>query len=111
METNKGTKNALIRQYFYLKQGINLVNEFKYVVAGIFAAYYTLELENPEWLIWMFVFSIPTLVLAGYIFIHHIAKVLDWLGIEYATYWSRYGFKLQEETLEELKKLNSKNND
>jgi len=102
----KGKKNGLIRQYFYLKKGLDLVNDLKYVGAGIFALYFTLQLSNPLWLIGMFVISIPILIILGWIFIHHMSKVLDWLGIEFATYWSRYSFTLQESILEQLKKLN-----
>jgi len=38
-----GRKNFFIRLYYYLNQGLSLVNDFKYLVAFIFAVYYTLS--------------------------------------------------------------------
>ena len=101
-----GAKNRVVRQYFYLRQGLSILNEFKYVIAGLFALYYTFKLTNPLWLVIIACVSIPLLALVGYVYITHASKVLDWLSVEFSTYWSRYGFTLQEKQNSLLERLN-----
>ena len=105
-EFNCGTKNRVVRQYFYLRQGLSILNEFKYLIAGLFALYYTFKLTNPLWLVIIACVSIPLLALVGYVYITHASKVLDWLSVEFSTYWSRYGFTLQEKQNSLLERLN-----
>ena len=92
--------------YFYIQRGLALVNEFKYLVAGIIAFYYMLKLDNVKWLVGIMIISFPVLFIIGWFYVHKIAKVFDWLTVEYGTHWSRYSFTLQEKIVEELEKLN-----
>ena len=94
------------KAYFYIQRGLEFVNDFKYLVAGVLAFYYVLKLNNFVWFFAMLLASIPILIVLGWFKIHKMAKVLDWLGIEYGTYWGRYQFTLQEKIIEELQKLN-----
>lgn len=113
--TNKyweGNKNKAVRWYFYAQKGLALFNEFRYLFMLIFGVYYTLRMTHIIWLVIMFAVSLPLLILMGWAYVHHIAKVLDWLSIEFATHWGRYGYDLQEkqnallkEILEENKKM------
>src|SRR3990167_9417444 len=55
---DKGLFNHAVRAWFYLQRGLQVMNEFKYLVAGILAFYYTLELHSiPLLLIIFFVSS------------------------------------------------------
>src|SRR3990167_8767674 len=102
---NDTKPKKLIKAYFYLQRGMSVVNEFKYVLAGIFALYYALKLDNPLFIPLAALVVLPILTLSGYIYVHWIAKPIDWLNIEYATYWQRYSFQLQEKQNELIEKL------
>lgn len=100
--------HQFVKSYFYIQRGLNLVYDFRYLFMGILAFYYMLKLENIVWFIVMFLASIPVLILLGWFSVHKMAKVLDWLGVEYGTFWSRYSFTLQEKIISELEKLNER---
>ncbi len=106
----EGTQNKIIRYYFYSQRGLGLFNEFRYVFMLIFGIYITFKLTNPLWLVGMFAVSLPALILIGYIAVHHVGKVVDFLNVQFSTHWTRYQFELQENILKELKKLNGDKN-
>ena len=103
-----GVTNKIIRYYFYSQRGLALFNEFRYLFMLIFGAYIIFKLNNPLWLGVMFITSLPLLILIGYVSVHYISKVVDWLNIEFATYWSRYSFNLQERIADTLEEINIK---
>lgn len=109
-----GKHNELIRYYYYSQRGLALFNEFRYVFMVIFGIYLALKLSNPLWLVAMFAVSLPLLIGIGWLAVHKISKVVDWLNVEFATHWGRYTYTLQEnqnkilqEILEELKNKNA----
>lgn len=104
----QGNKNKVIRLFFYSQKGLSLVNEFKYLVFGILGVYYTLKLSNPIWLIIMLVVCIPLLIILGWMSVHHVSKVVDFLSIRFGTHWSKYNYELLENQLKELKEINEK---
>lgn len=100
-----GTKNRFIRYYFYTQRGLTLLNEFRYLLMAIFAIYYALRITS-FWVIpLMFMVSIPTLVFLGWLSIHHINKVMEYLNIEFATHWSRYQFELLEKQIRLIEEI------
>ena len=103
-----GRKNKSIRYYFYMQQGLLLLNEFRYLIMAVFAVYLTFKLENPLFLPLMFLVALPVLVFLGYLSVHHIAKVIEYLNIQYSTHWSRYGIDLQEKRNKSLEEINAK---
>lgn len=92
-----GNANKIIRYYYYSQRGLALFNEFRYVFMLIFGVYITLKLQNPLWLVGMFLISIPILIGVGWVAVHHVSKVVDWLSIEFSTHWGRYTYDLQEQ--------------
>lgn len=110
LENNKkkywyGNSNKIIRYYYYSQRGIQLFNEFRYIIMVIFGVYFTLKLSNPIYLVLMFCMAIPILCFAGWLMVHKIARVMDWLNIEFATHFSRYNITLLEEINKSLKCL------
>lgn len=108
----KGTKNKLIRYYFYLQNGLAIVNEFRNLILGIFAGYFALKLDNPLILVFMFVGAIIILIPTGYYRVHHISKVSEWLNTKYGSHYAIKNFdyvKAQYELLQnifvEMKKM------
>ena len=94
--------NKLIKIYFYLKRGLDLLSEFKYLIAGIMSLYVILKLDNTWQMVFMFVGSLPVLVIIGWLYVHKMSKALDWLNVEYGTHWARYNFELLEKQLKKL---------
>lgn len=103
----KGKKNWVVRQYFYVQRGLALLNEFRYLFMGILAAYYTLKMDNPAIIVIMFILAVPALCFVGWVSVHYVAKVLDFLNIEYATTWGRYTYDLAEKQIQLLEDIKS----
>lgn len=99
-----GNKNKAIRYYFYMSRGLDLFNNFRYVFLTIFGIYFTLKLKNAMWLLAMFGFSIPLLMVIGYYSVHHVGKVIDWLNVKFSTHFGMLQITLLEEIRDELKK-------
>ena len=104
-EPPKGLKREAVKYYFYTQQGLTLLNEFRYLLMGIFATYFSLRLDN-VWLIpIMFVVAVPILMFFGWLSINHIKKIIDYLSIKKATTYGKYGYELNEKQLEALNKI------
>lgn len=100
-----GKTNHLIRYYFYVQRGLALFNEFRYLFMVIFGIYVALKMDNPVWLAIMFVVSMPVLIFAGWLSVHRISKVIDWLSVKFSTHWQMYSYSLQEEQNRLIKKI------
>ena len=103
-----GAVNRLIRYYFYLNKGLDVVNQFRNLILGIVGVYIALELKNWGWLAGMFSISIPVLIVVGYYSVHRISKVSDWLGTRFGSHYSIRSFDYQRAQYELLKEINSK---
>ncbi len=97
---DKGVLNHGVRGWYYLQRGLALVNEFKYLVAGILALYYTLELGNVWYLIIIFAVSIPLLTFVGWFYTFKMAKALEWTNMIFSSYFGRYQIDLNEKNTE-----------
>ena len=100
-----GWKNKSIRYYFYIQRGLELLNEFRYLLMAIFAVYYALKVDNILFIPLMFVLSIPILVIFGYINVHYMKKVTEYLNVEFSTHWGRYNFELIEKQIKLLEEI------
>lgn len=115
MEKNKnreaywdGAKNKAIRMYFYTQRGLALFNEFRYLAMLIFGVYVVMKLSNPIWLGVMFLIAVPLLIVFGWMQVHHMAKTINWLDVEFASHWTRYSFELQEKIVKNLEAIKRK---
>lgn len=101
---DKGILNHCVRIWFYLKAGLNIINEFKYLVAGILALYYTLKLDSHMILLGIFAVSIPALIFIGWFYTFKMAKALEWTGFMFSSYFGRYNVDLNENTADNTAK-------
>lgn len=101
---DKGVLNHGVRAWFYLQKGLNLINEFKYLVAGILALYYTLQLDSYMILVGIFVISIPVLTFIGWFHTHKMAKAMEWTAMVFSSYFARYNVDLNENTADNTAK-------
>lgn len=102
---DKGVLNHGVRAWFYLQKGLNLINEFKYLVAGILALYYTLQLDSYMILVGIFVVSIPVLTFIGWFHTHKMAKAMEWTAMVFSSYFARYNVDLNENTADNTAKI------
>ena len=101
---DKGVLNHGVRAWFYLQKGLNLMNEVKYLVAGILALYYTLQLDSYMILVGIFVVSIPVLTFIGWFHTHKMAKAMEWTAMVFSSYFARYNVDLNENTADNTAK-------
>lgn len=103
-----GTENKVIRFYFYSQRGLALLNEARYLIMGAFALYYTLRLDNPIYLVLIFIGALPVMIFLGWLSVHRMGKVIDYLNVRFSTYYAKKQFDIFEGILKEIKLLNSK---
>lgn len=108
---DKGVVNQGVRVWFYLQRGLDLLNTFKYLVAGILAFYYALKLDSYEVLVFLFVISIPILTFFGWFHTHKMAKALEWRNMVFSSYFARHNVDLAEQNVELLEKILNKLNE
>jgi len=103
-----GAKNRMIRYYFYLSNGLAILNEFRNLFLGIVAIYLTLKLTNPFWMVAMTLPSIIILTMTGYFTVHYVSKIKEWLGVKFGSHYGIKSFNYSKgtyELLEEIKVL------
>ncbi len=103
-----GPVNRAIRYYYYLENGLTIVNDFRNLILAILGVYIVLKLSNPLWLAGMFLVSTILLTVAGYYYIHKFAKVKEWVSVRFSSHFAIRSYDYQKricELLEEIKKL------
>ncbi len=108
LEYTKGIKSLLIRVYFYIEQGLNVLNLFRNLFLGIFGLYITLKLTNYMYLVAMTAISMPILAIMGYYSVHKINKTKEWLNIKFSTHYAKKTFDYQEDMVKSLQEINKK---
>lgn len=108
-----GGKNKTIRYWFYVKQGISVLNEVRNLFFIILGSCFTFKeqfpiLKNLWFVSGILLVSFFVLGIVGFIFTHHVNKVVDWLNIQYATHWSRYTYDLMEKQITLLDSINKR---
>lgn len=101
----EGTQNWIIRAYFYCSNGLTILNEFRNMFLGIIAVYFALKLTNYWYLLAMIVPCLIILTLVGWVVVHRISKVREWLGIRFGTFYGLKSFNYQKESYNLLKEI------
>ncbi len=100
-----GYENIFIRYYYYLNNGLSILNQFRNLFLGIFALYFTLHLTDPVLLIGLLVPGVLLLTLIGYYNVHRMNKVQEWLGMRFTTHYGIRSFNYSAGTYELLKEI------
>jgi uncharacterized membrane protein len=101
-----GWANKAIRFWFYVGRGTDEINKFKYIIGGVVAIYFAAKLQNLSFLVIIFITTIPILGVFGWYTVHHMAKRMEFLNIEFSTHFGKYSINMQEETLKTIKANN-----
>lgn len=103
-----GAHNLFVRTYFYINSGLNILNSFRNLFLGIFAGYIALKLENPIWMVVVFLVALVVLTLVGWYQTHKMQKIFEWIGLRFSSYYGIKQFNYSEGTynlLVDIKKL------
>lgn len=103
-----GAENKAIRFYFYAQRGLAFLNEARYLIMGTFALYYTLRLDNPIYLVLIFLAALPVMIFLGWLSVHRMGKVIDYLTVRFSTHYAKKQFDIFEGMLKELRDMNAK---
>ncbi len=104
----KGFHHGLIRYYYYLSQGLDVLNQFRNVFLLMFGIYVTLKVTTISVLVGIFVSFVIALTLIGYYNVIKVGKVKEWLNMRFSTFYGIKSFnysKAQYELLLDIKKL------
>jgi len=101
----KGKQNWLIRAYFYCSNGLAILNEFRNMLLGILAIYFALKWNNYWLLLVMIIPSIIILTLVGYVVVHKVAKVKEWLTMRFGTHFGIKAYDYNEDNNKLLKEI------
>jgi hypothetical protein len=104
----EGNRNILIRFWTYIKVGLNLINDYKYVGAAVFGVYYTLKLNNWLWLVLMFIITLPLLLFIGRWWLHKGAKTSEFIVNQKGTVLGYQVYNAQIEIIKLLKEIRDK---
>lgn len=100
-----GGQNRIIRYYFYLARGLDVLNQFRNLFLGIIALYIALHLTNLAWMVAMFIPSLLILIVVGYYSVHTISKVTEWLNVRFGTHYGIKQFNYTEDQIKLLKEI------
>jgi len=100
-----GKWNRIVRHYFYIKKGVEEFNFFRYIILSVGIIYAYFNFTN-LWLFPIMLFCcLPCLDLTGYISVHRVDKVMEFLQVRYATHYSHYNIEIQEHQKSDLKEM------
>ena len=75
----EGKQNIVNRYWTYLKKGLDLITEARYLIISILGGYAVLKLTDPLWLVAMFGVSIPILTVVGRWYLIHVSKAQEFV--------------------------------
>lgn len=101
----KGKENFFLRAYFYLSNGLTILNEFRNLFLALFALYFTIKIENIMVIAIIFFASIIVLTLVGYYQVHRAQKVREWLNLKFSTWYGMRAFNYTKGTYDILREI------
>jgi len=104
----EGKENILIRLWVYTQRGLGIINEFKYLVAGIMAGYVILKLTNPWLALMVGILSLPPLIFLGRWQLHKVSKVSEWVSAQKGSVLGYSGYNIQVRSMELLESIDKK---
>ena len=110
-----GGKNVLVRYYLYAQRGLSLINDFKYLGAGIFGLYILAKFTNPIWILLMTAVSLPPLIILGRWQLYRVSRIGEWVSRQFGTVlgYNEYNMyvkqtELQKKILDKLDEISKK---
>jgi len=100
-----GKQNLAIRWWVYLLRGLNMLNEFKYVLAAIISGYVILKITEPIWMVIVGVSVVPPLIILGRWQLQRASKVEQYISTELGNVLKWKDYEVKVETLNKLNEI------
>ena len=101
----EGKQNIFNRYWTYLKKGLDLITEARYLIISILGGYAVLKLTNPWWLAVMFIVSIPILIVAGRWYLYKVSRVQEFVTTIKGSVLGYKPYNLSVEQVDLLKQI------
>ena len=101
----EGRQNVFNRYWTYLKKGLDLITEARYLIISILGGYAVLKLTNPLWLVSMFMVSIPILIIVGRWYLIKVSKAQEFVTTVKGTVLGYRPYNLTVEQNQLLKQI------
>lgn len=101
----RGVWNFFIRCYYYLEQGLNVLNTFRNLIYAIAAIAIALKIVDYRYMVIMFLAALPPLAIIGYITVHKVNKNKEWINIRFSTHYALEQFNLTKRIAESLERM------
>lgn len=102
---SKSWMNLAKKGYFYLGRGLAELNNWKNLFIGIIGLCIAVKIESIWIMAVIFAISIPLLILAGYIMVHRISRMMDYLSIKFGSHFATRNFDYVEGQYELMKEI------
>lgn len=96
----QGHHNWFVRMYFYLENGLNILNEFRNLGFLMVALYVALHLDGINGVLLtgaMGIVAGVVLIFIGRYNVHVLSRVKEWLSMRFSTHFGIKSFNYQEE--------------
>lgn len=100
-----GTWNFFVRCYYYLEQGLGVLNTFRNLIYAIAAIAIAVKIVDYKIMVLMFFLALIPLAIVGYITVHKINKNKEWINIRFSTHYAIEQFNLTKRIAESLERM------
>ena len=100
----EGKINKAIRLYSYLQEGLNQVNQWKYVILGIYGFAFLVKITSYLVMALMFIGITPILILIGYLWFFRGKKSDEYFKMKNTSLYGKYNVQMNEQQIEYSKK-------
>ena len=104
----RGWINFIIRLYYFLQEGLNQVNQWKYIIMGILGFAFLIKITSYIVIGLMFAGAVPILMLIGYLWVTRGKKSTEYYQTRDTTIFGRYGVEIQERQIQLLEDIKTK---
>lgn len=103
-----GKENWGMRMYYYLQNGLGMLNDFHNIFLALITLALTFHVRNIPLISGITIISLVGFVFIGYYNVHRFSKLRDWLSMRFGTHYGIQSFNFtqgQYELLTEIRDL------
>lgn len=100
-----GKENWSMRMYFYLQNGLSLLNDFHNILLAMITLNLTFGIKNIFILIGLAVPIVIAFVFIGYYNVHKFSKMREWLNMRFGTHYGIKSFNFTQANYEALTEI------
>jgi hypothetical protein len=101
----KGKENWAMRMYYYLRQGLGVLNDFHNIFLALITFALVFKVTSIPILVSITVVTTVLMVFIGYYAVHHYNKFSEWLNMRFGTHFGIKQFNYTQGTYELLAEI------